>query len=943
MKQVHEDVIQSLLERHRKQKQLQEDYCAMLDQKLFASLSAFLEDTNSLPTELCQKLKQLVKTKKEKGTSLYTELTNRNKSRASGYFTVLHARVLKVREAIKAEKQKILKAMREPGTAEEIWKVIARKHVPKAHRTLSNNYAAKLQNGKKTAVLVAREGRKLEQRDLRAQREAVNRAKRATREMLLFWKKNEKEEKEARKRAEKEAAEQRRIEEEQREARRQVKKLNFLLTQTELYSHFMGKKGATSGAEGSTSGKGLEAGVDFADVDDQVLTEEAKRKALLAVEAQRSKTREFDRSGGVDSLDFQNPTGLEGEEVISQPSLLQCRLKGYQLKGLTWLAKLYAQGINGILADEMGLGKTVQAISLMSHLAETYGIWGPFLVISPASTLHNWQQEFAKFVPAFRVIPYWGNVNGRKTLRKSFSASRGEKLHGRGRDSPFHVMITSYQLIVTDQPYLNKIKWAFMVLDEAHAIKSSTSQRWKTLLSFDCRNRLLLTGTPIQNSMQELWALLHFIMPSLFDSHDEFSEWFSKDIESHVQSSSALAGFDEHQLRRLHMILKPFMLRRVKKDVESELGQKVEHDVYVEMTARQKRLYQGIKSKIPLSELLKLANSSSASSSSASASLMNLVMQFRKVCNHPELLEKSEIRSPLVLSDESSGGGLYMGKLWTGMLSNPLGCEPLFKRSRLNFPLPLTPSDNDENESDVVGLIYRPPLQITSFNRKVIVAAPSTKKSNFITWEPLYNKAADIYVPRIERLIQDSAKMQALDRLLRELKAGGHRVLLYNQMTRTIDLMEEYLQYRGYSFIRLDGSCRIADRRDLVHDWQARPELFVFLLSTRAGGLGINLTAADTVIFYDSDWNPTVDQQAMDRAHRLGQTKQVTVYRLLVKGSIEERMRVRALQKDRIHQMVIENNTDESKNEEEEETLIIKDEENQVDEKDLLQLLMEEA
>ena len=947
MKQVHEEAVQSVLERHRKQKLVREEYSALLDQKHFARLTTFL-DTSTLPGELSVKLKEMLKQKQQEsgGRSAHSRMRRRESERAKGFFTTLYARVFKVREAVRTEKQKILKAMREPSTAEDIWRVIARKHILKAQKILTGNYAVKLLNGKKVSALCAREGRKLESRDARAQKEAVGRAKRATREMLLFWKKNEKEEKEARKRAEKEAAEQRRKEEEQREARRQAKKLNFLLTQTELYSHFMAKKGNLEDVQGKK--EALPAGIDFADVDDNVLTEEAKRKALQAVEAQRSKTREFDRSsgGGMDQLDFQNPTGLEGEEVISQPSLLQCKLKGYQLKGLTWLAKLYAQGINGILADEMGLGKTVQAISLMSHLAETFGIWGPFLVIAPASTLHNWQQEFAKFVPAFRIIPYWGNVNDRKTLRKSFSASRGEKLHGRGRESPFHVMITSYQLIVTDQPYLNKIKWSFMVLDEAQAIKSGTSQRWKTLLSFDCRNRLLLTGTPIQNSMQELWALLHFIMPSLFDSHDEFSEWFSKDIESHVQSSSALGGFDEHQLRRLHMILKPFMLRRIKRDVESELGQKIEHDVYVEMTARQKRLYQGIKSKIPLSELLKLASSATAGGSTSS--LMNLVMQFRKVCNHPELLEKSEIKSPLVLSDESSGGGLFMGKYWTGMHSNPLRIGPVFKRSKLDFPLPPLPPNEQEGDEGIVikKLLFEPPaVPLVSSNRRVIAADQSNTTSGlkFISWEPLVRNQPFIHVPPIERLIQDSAKMQALDRLLRELKADGHRVLLYNQMTRMIDVMEEYLQYRGYTFIRLDGSCRIADRRDLVHDWQTRPELFVFLLSTRAGGLGINLTAADTVIFYDSDWNPTVDQQAMDRAHRLGQTKQVTVYRLLVKGSIEERMRVRALQKGRIHQMVIEHNDNNNNEEEEEEQLVIKEEDAQVDEKDLLQLLMDEA
>ena len=189
------------------------------------------------------------------------------------------------------------------------------------------------------------------------------------------------------------------------------------------------------------------------------------------------------------------------------------------------------------------------------------------MVIAPASTLHNWHQEIVRFAPTLKVLPYWGTVKDRQILRTFWNPSRLSQ-----QDSPFHVLVTSYQIVVTDEKYFKRLKWQYMILDEAHAIKSSTSARWRTLLNFNCRNRLLLTGTPIQNSMQELWALLHFIMPTLFDSHDEFSEWFSKDIESHAENKGSL---NEHQLTRLHMILKPFMLRRIKDEVKDELGEKV--------------------------------------------------------------------------------------------------------------------------------------------------------------------------------------------------------------------------------------------------------------------------------------------------------------------------------------------------------------------------------
>lgn len=290
----------------------------------------------------------------------------------------------------------------------------------------------------------------------------------------------------------------------------------------------------------------------------------------------------------------------------------------------------------------MGLGKTVQSIAFLCHIAEAYGVWGPFLVISPASTLHNWQQEMKRFVPEFNVVPYWGSPNERKILRQFW-----EQKDMHTKDAKFHVVITSYQLIVSDYKYFNRIKWQYMVLDEAQAIKSSSSVRWKMLLGFNCRNRLLLSGTPIQNSMAELWALLHFIMPTLFDSHDEFNEWFSKDIESCAENKT---GIDEKQISRLHMILKPFMLRRIKKDVENELSDKIEIMVYCPLTLRQNLLYLALKKKIRIEELLSYTDRSSDSTvdKNITSNLMNLVMQFRKVCNHPDLFERRDAKSPFV-------------------------------------------------------------------------------------------------------------------------------------------------------------------------------------------------------------------------------------------------------------------------------------------------------
>lgn len=944
-----------------------------------------------------------------------------------------------------------------------IWKDLARKDGPKASRLMLSLVQTKNINLKKTAILAAREAKRWQLKNNKNQKDLTTKARRAMREMFNFWKRNERMERELKKKYEKDLNDKAKREEEEREAKRQLRKLNFLITQTELYSHFIGKKIKTDEIEGADRDPSIASGpaddknfdidalnntktdfhsIDFDNEDDEALRQAAAANAQNALEATRSKARAFDDPDtNHDEMNFQNPT-LMGDINIEQPKLLKCQLKEYQLKGLNWLANLYDQGINGILADEMGLGKTVQSISVLAYLAEHHNIWGPFFVVTPSSTLHNWQQEIAKFVPEFKVLPYWGNAKDRKILRKFWD----RKLLRYGKDAPFHVLVTSYQLVVADAAYFQKMKWQYMILDEAQAIKSSQSSRWKTLLSFSCRNRLLLTGTPIQNSMQELWALLHFIMPSLFDSHDEFSEWFSKDIESHAQSNTQL---NEQQLRRLHVILKPFMLRRIKKNVQSELGDKVEIDIFCDLTNRQKKYYQMLKSQISILDLLE----SASSSGDDTQSLMNLVMQFRKVCNHPDLFERADVKSPFlfgkfaetgsflretdlelqysteseihysvprILADEvllpgenntvgskkklldmfniydpaNSNENNYNWLRFTDTSSSELNrlskkgtleravdlmeytdinyerenrlkyvydedFEPrsskLLIASRNNNHALIANSEHLKEIYSIKSKIYEDmfanvmhraasPIAVSSpaavdcnsnpylnqikntlFNpslkekmlplslsnelrlRKEKVPVPEYPKSNMLP-SPVskFLDFSNIQMPSMDRFITESGKLARLDQLLVDLKQDDHRVLIYFQMTKMMDLMEEYLTYRQHRYIRLDGSSKLEDRRDLVHDWQTKPEIFVFLLSTRAGGLGINLTAADTVIFYDSDWNPTIDSQAMDRAHRLGQTKQVTVYRLLARGTIEERMRDRAKQKEQVQQVVME-------------------------------------
>ena len=986
----------------------------------------------------------------------------------------------------------------------QIYEQISRdlaKGVPKVVRIKNNSLDTKQSNARKTAQLAAKEARRWQLRTNKSTKDVAARAKRAMREMLGFWKRNERDEREGRKAAERQELDRARKQEAEREANRQKRKLNFLISQTELYSHFIGKKVKTDEIEnhgrdvdgvvssgqttidtpgakvvelpGSVADVGQKVtnfeDLDFDAEDETALKQAAMANAQHAIQEAQDRARAFNQQDGTElagaqenfdegEMNFQNPTSLQNMDV-GQPRMLQCQLKEYQLKGLNWLVNLYEQGINGILADEMGLGKTVQSISVLGYLAEVHNIWGPFLVIAPASTLHNWQQEITRFVPDIKVLPYWGSAKDRKILRKFWD----RKHITYNRESPFHVLVTSYQLVVQDTAYFQKVKWQYMVLDEAQAIKSSQSSRWRSLLGFHCRNRLLLTGTPIQNNMQELWALLHFIMPSLFDSHDEFSEWFSKDIENHAQSNTKL---NEDQLRRLHMILKPFMLRRIKKHVQKELGDKIEEDLFCDLTYRQRAYYTSLRNKISLLDLIEKA---AVGDDQDTATLMNLVMQFRKVCNHPDLFERAEIWSPFsfsyfaetasfmreghfvqvaysvrnlieywlpsmlggaegrldVAGPENEKAGWRQKLLrtdlsvwderhiqqstsrdgafsWLRFVDQSAGDvantarKTLFERAvdlakdenRLGRLKVAYDDDEDERENagftpvhamlniverndrkplaevtnegylhklmnishqsiedngySVIETCYypaasAPPIELVCPSDKALVEKETTF-FNVPMRSALYpinanNEAAllhsklppskypatnllpapasqkqrftQIEVPSMRRFVTDSGKLARLDRLLRDLKEGGHRVLLYFQMTRMIDLMEEYLTYRNYKYCRLDGSTKLEDRRDTVAAFQSSPDIFVFLLSTRAGGLGINLTSADTVIFYDSDWNPTIDSQAMDRAHRLGQTKQVTVYRLITRGTIEERIRKRALQKEEVQRVVI--------------------------------------
>lgn len=457
-------------------------------------------------------------------------------------------------------------------------------------------------------------------------------------------------------------------------------------------------------------------------------------------------------------------------------------MRDYQIAGLNWLVSLHENGISGILADEMGLGKTLQTISFLGYLRFIGDIKGPHLVVVPKSTLDNWRREFEKWVPEINVLILQGAKEERHKLMNDRLIKKED----------FDVCVTSYEMILREAAPLRRFAWEYIIIDEAHRIKNEKSSLSEQLRTFKSRNRLLITGTPLQNNLHELWSLLNFLLPDVFGDSAVFDSWVSRQEEG-----------EDSVVQQLHRVLAPFLLRRIKSDVEKELKPKKELIIPTQLTPMQIKWYKRI-----LEKDIDAVNNANGKRESRNR-LLNIVMQLKKCCNHPYLFDGAEEGPP-----------------------------------------------------------YTQEMHI----------------------------------------VNNSGKVAFLHKLLARLKKQGSRVLIFSQMSRMLDILEDYCFYIGnHKYCRIDGGTAHEDRIAAIDEFNREgSEKFLFLLTTRAGGLGINLTSADIVILFDSDWNPQADLQAMDRAHRIGQTKQVVVYRFVTDQSVEEKVLERAAQKLRLDQLVIQ-------------------------------------
>lgn len=705
------------------------------------------------------------------------------------------------------------------------------------------------------------------------------------------------------------------------------------------------------------------------------------------------------------------------------PSLLRGTLREYQHFGLDWLAGLYSAGTNGILADEMGLGKTIQTIALLAHLAVEHEVWGPHLIIVPTSVMLNWELEFKKFLPGFKIIAYYGTQEERRKKRQGWL-----------NNEKWNVWITSYTLITNDQQIFKKKAWHYMILDEAHNIKNFQSLRWQTLLTFRTRARLLLTGTPLQNNLTELWSLLFFLMPADsaetgiggFADLQEFTEWFRKPVEQILEHGRDVMDDDARAIvAKLHRLLRPFLLRRLKADVEKQMPGKYEHVVYCKLSKRQRYLYDGFMSRAQTRETLASGNT---------FSIMNALMQLRKVCNHPDLFETRQITTSFAMpksavadfeikellvrrrllqrdpnnivdlntinllpgaNEEFSAletiqrqrvGALgafrqFSSQQWARMdhnlpfdgssvrstLANYASTakhgtyeklrqaayltslrsqrRPLYSRDkveRLRFgiktlphpPMPERRAQLSEWYSrmspalqDMVLTLPKRAKALKTTVQKFGCVTPSVVATDMAPLtlchrgieavqsakqvcpqDPFHEARMRLSIAFPDkRLLQyDCGKLQRLDTLLRTLQAGGHRALIFTQMTRVLDILEQFLNIHGHRYLRLDGATKIEQRQVLTERFNRDDRILAFILSSRSGGIGINLTGADTVIFYDLDWNPAMDKQCQDRCHRIGQTRDVHIYRLVSEYTIEANILRKANQKRMLDDVVIQ-------------------------------------
>ncbi|XP_076183437.1 SWI/SNF-related, matrix-associated actin-dependent regulator of chromatin, subfamily a, containing DEAD/H box 1 isoform X2 [Ptiloglossa arizonensis] len=549
------------------------------------------------------------------------------------------------------------------------------------------------------------------------------------------------------------------------------------------------------------------------------------------------------------STNIERAVAAGASAITKQPKGLSpnLTLAPYQMVGLNWLAVMHAQNVNGILADEMGLGKTIQVIAFLTYLKEA-GLKdekdGPHLIVVPSSTMENWNNELERWSPGLKVVRYYGSQEERKEMRLGWR---------NGDLDDVDILLTTYNLVSStpeERRLFRVMPIHYVVFDEAHMLKNMSTIRYENLIRINAKYRILLTGTPLQNNLLELMSLLTFVMPSIFAGKQaDLKSLFSKNPKvPAIKKNGEQPLFEQEQVKDAKQIMRPFVLRRLKIEVLRDLPEKSDRVIMCPMTEKQQKLYTNL-----------VAKFSAEADQSSEVNGVGMMMQLRKLANHPLLARDYYNESKLKL------------------ISDRLAKEQGYKQKNADYIFE--------------DLHWMSDYQINQLTRT-------------------YKTLAGLGLQ--QELIPEAGKLKILDDLLPKLQEDGHRVLIFSQFTMVLDILEEYLTIRGKTYSRLDGSTPVTDRQFLINQYTEDENIFIFLLSTKAGGLGINLTTADTVIIHDIDFNPYNDKQAEDRCHRVGQKRPVTIIRLLSEGTIEEGMYEIAKDKLQLEQQITRNEENES-------------------------------
>jgi ATP-dependent DNA helicase len=608
--------------------------------------------------------------------------------------------------------------------------------------------------------------------------------------------------------------------------------------------------------------------------------------------------------------------GVQQLKSARQPRLVTGgTMRSYQLEGLEWLLSLYENGINGILADEMGLGKTIQTIALLAHLWEKKS-YGPFLIAAPLSTTSNWVEEFKKWTPSIPVVLYHGDKKERTRLRRT-------QLKHPGTDQ-FPVVVTSYEICMNDRKYLTGFGWQFIIIDEGHRIKNLDCRLIRELQTYQSANRLLITGTPLQNNLTELWSLLHFLLPTVFDKLSTFESWFDfsglKDKASYEQLLSEER--QQYLVKSLHAVLKPFLLRRVKTDVESLMPKKREYVLFAPLSPMQRELYQAIldgtsRSYLEEKAMERLSIGTGSGTATPLSIRSNNGSRKRKSLlsgvNTPNKSAKTS-RESTPASTASRRGRGRPKENYEEVSDRKYFAELEAHDSQSEEEQEMDSEAEEERVRAATFDIAKRQLSQKKLGNPIMQLrlccnSPYNFFNPFIAAETSGGETFASETEPDETIVTTSGKMMLLDSLLPELLSRGHKVLIFSQFTTTLDLLSQYLTLRSWKHARIDGSVAQVDRQSQIRSFNAPTSAEdvtnVFILSTRAGGQGINLASADTVILFDSDWNPQQDLQAMDRAHRIGQTRNVIVYRFATRNTVEQKLLESAEAKRRLEKLVI--------------------------------------